>query len=171
MGAERSSFCRNRGRSRNRPNDLILFRPRWCAIVLSLVVVTAEAGYSFEAAPSHPDWEPGIEALQRLDWPVAISHLAQVVRNQPDNADAHNALGFAYLSATRASVAIGHFREALRLDPKHRSAHENLGETYVREGNLPKAREQLAALERLCGTACDEYRNLAKAIAARTRSR
>jgi len=32
-------------------------------------------------------------------------------------------------------------------------------------GNKAKAREHLAALERICGKQCDEYRDLAKAIA------
>lgn len=135
-------------------------------LVLSLLSAPAQAGYSFETPPSHPDWEPGIEAIQRLDWPSAITHLAQVVRNEPDNADAHNALGFAYRNSNRMESAFRHFREALRLNPKHRSAHENIGEAYLKAGNKAKAREHLVALERLCGRTCDEQQNLAKAIAA-----
>ena len=100
------------------------------------------------------------------DWAAAITHLSQVVRNEPDNADAHNALGFAYRNGKRIDSAFRHFREALRLDPKLKSAHENIGEAYLTTGNKAKAREHLAALERLCGKGCDEQRNLAKAIAA-----
>lgn len=135
-------------------------------LVLGLLATPARAGYSFETPPSHPDWEPGIEALQRLDWPSAITHLTQVVANEPDNADAHNALGFAFRRSNRMESAFTHFRKSLRLNPKHRSAHENLGEAYLKAGNKAKAREHLATLERLCGPDCDEYRNLAKAIAA-----
>ena len=136
--------------------------------LLSLLLLAApvRAGYSFETSPSHPDWEPGIEAIQRNDWPSAITHLMQVVRNEPDNADAHNALGFAFRSSDRMESAFLHFREALRLNPKHRSAHENIGEAYLKTGNKAKARQHLAVLERLCGRSCDEQRNLAKAIAA-----
>ena len=132
----------------------------------SLLTAPARAGYSFETPTSHPDWEPGIEAIQRRDWASAITHLTQVVRNEPDNADAHNALGFAYRQRNRMESAFRHFRESLRLNPKHRSAHENIGEAYLKTGNRVKAREHLGALERLCGTACEEQRNLAKAIAA-----
>jgi Flp pilus assembly protein TadD len=135
-------------------------------MLVALVISPARAGYSFETPPSHPDWEPGIEAIQRLDWTSAISHLTQVVRNEPDNADAHNALGFAYRSSNRMDDAFRHFREALRLNPAHRSAHENIGEAYLKTGNKAKAREHLAALEKLCGRSCDEQRNLAKAIAS-----
>jgi Flp pilus assembly protein TadD len=145
---------------------VVAVRPFIVAAFLALLTSPGHAGYSFETPPSHPDWEPGIEAIQRLDWPSAITHLAQVVRNEPDNADAHNALGFAYASSNRINDAIRHFREALRLNPRHRSAHENIGEAYLKTGNNAKAREHLAALERLCGRTCDEQRNLAKAIAA-----
>lgn len=135
-------------------------------LAASLLIVPAHAGYSFETPPSHPDWEPGIEAIQRSDWASAIDHLSQVVRNEPDNADAHNALGFAYRQGNRMESAFRHFRESLRLNPKHRSAHENIGEAYLKTGNKAKAREHLTALERLCGTTCEEQRSLAKAIAA-----
>ena len=141
--------------------------PAFVALLgLSLLAAPVRAGYSFETPPSHPDWEPGIEAIQRNDWPTAITHLMQVVRNEPDNADAHNALGFAFRNSGRMDSAFLHFREALRLNPKHRSAHENLGEAYLKTGNKAKAREQLRVLERLCGRDCEEQRNLAKAIAA-----
>jgi Flp pilus assembly protein TadD len=136
------------------------------ALVAFAFAACARAGYSFEAPPSHPDWEPGVEALQRLDYPMAITHLAQVVTNQPDNADAQNALGFAYASTRRYDLAIKHLREALRLDPRHLSAHENLGRAYLGTGNKAKAREHLAALQRLCSGGCEEQRSLAKALAA-----
>jgi Flp pilus assembly protein TadD len=141
-------------------------RPFVVLAVFALMTAPARAGYSFEAPPSHPDWEPGIEAIQRLDWPSAITHLTQVVRNEPDNADAHIALGFAFRSSKRTDNAFRHFREALRLNPAHRSAHENIGVAYLESGNKAKAREHLAILERLCGRNCEEQQNLAKAIAA-----
>lgn len=134
-------------------------------LVVMLVALPAQGGYSFEVPPSHPDWEPGIEALQRSDWESAIVHLSQVVQNEPDNADAHNALGFAYRSSNRLDDAFRHFRQALRLDPKHRSAHENIGAAYLATRNRVKAREHLAILERLCGKVCDESARLAKALA------
>jgi len=139
-----------------------------CAIALAAILSTpvARAGYSFEAPPSHPDWQPGVEALQRSDYAMAITHLMQVVTNEPDNADARNALGFAYLATRRYAPATTQLREALRIDPKHLSAHENLGRVYLATGNRTKAREHLVALQRLCGGRCDEERSLEKALAA-----
>jgi hypothetical protein len=54
------------------------------------------------------------------------------------------------------------YRAALQLEPKHRGAHEYIGETYLLTGNKAKAREHLAALERICGTKCEEYPRPAK---------
>ncbi len=59
-----------------------------------------------------------------------------------------------------------HYNEALRLDPKHRGAHEYLGEAYLLSGNLPKAKEHLARLDKLCTFGCEEYSKLKKEIAA-----
>lgn len=52
------------------------------------------------------------------------------------------------------------------LSPRHLGAHEYIGEACLMTGNPEKAREHLAALDKLCGRDCDEYRDLAKAIAA-----
>ena len=70
-------------------------------------------------------------------------------------------------TATSASSTSrsSHYREALRLDPKHRGANEYIGEAYVLVGNKAKAQEHLAALERICGKGCEEYQDLARAIA------
>ena len=60
--------------------------------------------------------------------------------------------------------AFAEYEEALHLDPGHKGAHEYVGEAYVIAKNLPKAQEHLAALEKLCGRSCPEYRDLAKVI-------
>ena len=69
--------------------------------------------------------------------------------------------------ATRSKfeLAFKHYGEALRLDPKHRGAHEYIGEAYLIIGDKAKAQEHLTALERICGKGCEEYQDLARAIA------
>jgi tetratricopeptide (TPR) repeat protein len=80
------------------------------------------------------------------------------------NADAHNWLGYAYRNAGDMKRAFAEYEEALRLDPGHKGAHEYVGEAYVIAKDLPKAREHLAALEKLCGRTCPEYKDLEEAI-------
>jgi len=58
-----------------------------------------------------------------------------------------------------------HYNEALRIDPKHKGAHEYVGEAYLMVGNVAKAKEHLAALDRICFFGCDEYSLLKKAVA------
>jgi len=54
------------------------------------------------------------------------------------------------------SLVFKHYNEALRIDPEHRGAHEYLGEAYLMVGNLAKAKEHLAVLDKLCFFPCDE---------------
>ena len=81
------------------------------------------------------------------------------------NADIQNYLGYAYRRLRQFDPAMQHYRQALTLNPRHRSAHEHLGEAYLVQGDLAKAKEQLAALERICLIPCDEYDDLKRAIA------
>lgn len=144
--------------------------PRLRALAVALVLAFAAFGASAigndEARSKHPDWEPGLEAIRAKDWSAAIAHLQAVVRNEPDNADAHNWLAYAYRNRKELPRAFEHYRIALKLDPAHRGAHEYIGEAYLAAGNKAKAREHLAILAKLCGRDCDEYRDLERAIAA-----
>ena len=135
-----------------------------CAILL--VAAPAGANGSEESPPSQNlDYQAGLEAIQVSDWDRAIAKLNVALVAEPTNADLENWLGYAYRNKARYDEAVSHYRAALELNPKHRGAHEYLGETYLLTGNKAKAREQLAALERICGKGCDEYRSLQNAIA------
>jgi len=50
-----------------------------------------------------------------------------------------------------------HYAEALRIDPKHKGAHEYMGEAYLQMNDLARAKEHLAALDKICFFACEEY--------------
>ena len=114
---------------------------------------------------SNPDFEFGADAVKAKDWDKAVLFLTSVTKVEPTNADAQNLLGYAYRNQKKYDLAFRHYNEALRLDPKHRGAHEYIGEAYVLVGNKAKAQEHLAALERICTKRCDEYEDLARAIA------
>ena len=111
------------------------------------------------------DFDIGFDAVKAKDWDRAVYHLAIVAKAEPANADAQNLLGYAYRNQKKFDLAFKHYNEALKLDPKHKAAHEYVGEAYVLTGNKAKAQEHLAALERICGKGCEEYQDLARAIA------
>lgn len=108
------------------------------------------------------------EATGRKDWAAAAAILREALAKTPDNADYHNLYAYSIRRAASPdmSLVFKHYNEALRIDPKHRGAHEYLGEAYLMAGNLAKAKEHLAALDRLCFFGCAEYNDLKKAIAA-----
>lgn len=114
---------------------------------------------------SNPDYEFGFEAIKAKEWDKAVTYLTSVVKVDPANADAQNLLGYAYRNQKKYDLALRHYNEALRLDPSHKGAHEYIGETYLIVGDKAKAQEHLAALERICTRRCDEYQDLARAIA------
>ena len=68
-------------------------------------------------------------------------------------------------------AAFRHYADALRIDPRHRGAHEYIGEAYLMKGDLAKAKEHMAQLDRICFFGCGELADLKKAIAAYEKSR
>ena len=109
-------------------------------------------------------FQAGVQVIERQDWKKAIALFQTSIMWDRFNADAHNWLGYAYRNTGDMKNAFAEYDEALRLDPGHRGAHEYVGEAYVIAKNLPKAQEHLAALEKLCGRSCPEYKDLEEAI-------
>ena len=119
------------------------------------------------AKPSgDPDVDAGKSAIERKDWAAAIASFEKVAARAPQNADIENYLGYALRNHGNYDKAFVHYRKALELDPKHRGAHEYIGEAYLLVGNLSKAQEHLAALDKLCFLPCEEYSDLKAKIAA-----
>ena len=107
--------------------------------------------------------------IELQDFRRAERELAAALRDQPDNADAHNLLGYAYRKRPSPDLgkAFEHYQAALRLDPQHKGAHEYIGEAYLLDRKPDQAEKHLAQLEQICGNrSCEEYQDLAKAIAA-----
>ena len=92
----------------------------------------------------------------------AIAPLGAVRAEHRNSADVANWLGFAYRKTK--DFAKANYERALAIDPNHKGAREYLGELFVETGEVGKAREQLDALARICGS-CEEHKDLAAAIA------
>ncbi len=116
------------------------------------------------AAPRDPDYEGGKQAVEAQNWKLALERFGRALARDPNNADIHNYLGFAYRKSGNLDAAFRSYSEALRIDPQHKGAHEYMGEAYLMAKNLPKAEEHLAALDKICFFSCSEYRDLKKAI-------
>ena len=118
-------------------------------------------------APQDPVLEKVLAANAHKDWAQSGAILREALAKDPGNADYHNLYAYAIRKGENPNVDLvfKHYNEALRIDPKHRGAHEYIGEAYLMIGNLAKAREHLAALDRLCFFGCEEYSMLKKAVA------
>jgi Flp pilus assembly protein TadD len=140
---------------------------RVAAVAALLAAGTATANIDLPpSAMTNADAEVAMAALKAGDWQRAIDSFNAALRAEPDNADFHNGLGYAYRKVGRLEPSFRHYRIALRINPELRSAHEYIGEAYLASGDKAKAREHLVVLEKLCkGRDCEEYRDLAKAIA------
>jgi hypothetical protein len=106
------------------------------------------------------------ESIAKQDWLGTQELLRKALQTSPANPDFHNLLAFSTRKGPNPDMALvfAEYAEALRLDPKHRGAREYLGEAYLQVDDLAKAREQLAALDKLCFFPCEEYSDLKKLV-------
>jgi Flp pilus assembly protein TadD len=121
-------------------------------------------------APLDSDFAAGKKALAADNWDSAIVALKLAALRDPENADIQNYIGYAYRRLQQLEPAFNHYWKALALNPRHRSAHQHLGEAFLVEGDIQKAEERLAALERICLIPCEEYRDLKRIIADHKRA-
>ncbi|HSY18216.1 MAG TPA: tetratricopeptide repeat protein [Candidatus Acidoferrales bacterium] len=73
------------------------------------------------------------------DYRSALSIWTDTVAKQPDNARAHNNLGYELYKLGRLTEAIGHYQEALRLEPNDASEHDNLATALFQAGQPSEA--------------------------------
>ena len=138
----------------------------------ALLVGAAGGGGNDTPAWSAKAEDPAVKtakaALTAGDFASAQLSLKVSLAADPGNADLHNLYAYALRKGANPDMDLvfKHYQEALRLDPKHRGAQEYIGEAYLMVNNLPKAKEHLAALDKLCFFGCPEYNELKQAIAA-----
>jgi tetratricopeptide (TPR) repeat protein len=140
-------------------------------IALSLALLfpgptLADGGGGSQIQTGDPAFAQANMAIQDQNWDRAVELLNKVVEHDGSNADGFNLLGYSERKRGNLEAAFKHYDRALAIDPKHRGAHEYVGEAYLLTGNLPKAEEHLARLDKLCFFSCEEYTDLKKAIVA-----
>src|SRR6202789_4537553 len=103
--------------------------------------------------------------IKAQDYKAALSELRDLAEDN-QNADVYNLLGFTLRKTGDRTTSLSYCTKALDLQPDHKAAREYLGELFVETGHMDKAKEQLAALTKLCPAGCEERGDLEKAIAA-----
>ena len=132
-----------------------------CAALAMQVVWAADVPTT---NPPDNDMDRARALIARKDWTSAQALLEGYVRAKPQSADGFNLLGYSYRNLKKYDESLVAYKQALRLDPRHRGAHEYIGMAYVEMGQIEKAREHLASLDKICVFSCEEFRDLKKAI-------
>jgi Flp pilus assembly protein TadD len=127
---------------------------------LSLPVMAVDTGGSTQV----PSMSEARADIQAKDWADAIDKLKLIIADNSNNADAYNLLGYSYRNLGDLKRAQQAYVKALKLDPNHTGALEYQGVLYVMLGEIDKAKANLAKIEGICGTTCEEYEDLDKAI-------
>jgi Tfp pilus assembly protein PilF len=162
---------RNRiGKANMKLNAFILGMGLWCAVGLAGAAGGSDApssNWSSSAKAEDPAVKTAKGAIAAGDYASAATALKVALASDPGNADLHNLYAYSLRKGANPDMQLvfKHYNEALRIDPKHRGAQEYIGEAYLMTGNLPKAKEHLAALDKICFFGCAEYDMLKKAIA------
>ena len=136
------------------------------ALALAAAVAAAPTDDEADELRLDPEYAAGKSAIEARNWPDAIRLLSSAALRDTRNPDIQNYLGYAYRNSGDLSPAFLHYNRALQLNPRHRGAHEYLGEAYLMIGNLAKAEEHLAALQKICLLPCEELGLLQGKIAA-----
>jgi tetratricopeptide (TPR) repeat protein len=74
-------------------------------------------------------------------------------------------IGYSQRKMGNYGEGLAYYQKALTLDPNNVNTHEYLGEAYAEKGQLDLARAELLKVSAVCGTTCEQYQDLAKAIA------
>jgi Flp pilus assembly protein TadD len=119
-----------------------------------------------EVSTTAPDLAAVRAQIKAKDFKGALTQLTGLVDRGVQHADVYNLLGFSLRKTGDYAQALTFYQKALDFDANHKGAHEYLGELYVETGQMPKAKEHLAILAKLCPQGCEEREDLAKAIAA-----
>ena len=135
-------------------------------IIIALLFVTpawAAGSYSYEPSASKLI-NDAKKLIKKEKYKRAISKLEKAMRDEPDNADIYNYLGFAHRKSGNYEESGTHYQKALSLDPNHKLALEYQGELFLEMGQITKAKANLERLKAICGS-CEEANDLAEALA------
>ncbi|MCW5664824.1 MAG: tetratricopeptide repeat protein [Piscinibacter sp.] len=145
--------------------------PRSASRLLACIAIAfAAQAHAADTTPSTPaaaDKLAGARALiAENKWVAAIEELKRV--DDTGSADWNNLMGYSHRKARTPDYAAAerYYDAALRIDPQHRGALEYSGELFLMTGDLARAEQRLAALDKACFLPCSEYSDLKKAIAA-----
>ena len=143
---------------------LLLPLPLW-RVALTALGSSLALAVDTVTSKDAPDLTSVRAKIKAKDYQAALTEL-KVLADTHQHADVYSLMGFSLRKTGDYPTALTFYKKALDFDANHKGAREYLGELYVETGDLPKAREQLAVLAKLCPQGCEEREDLEKALAS-----
>lgn len=137
-------------------------------LATALLLAASLNAFAADSAPAPAAADPLATARALIadnKWVAAIEELKRV--DARDSADWNNLMGYSHRKAKVPDYAAAerYYDAALAINPTHRGALEYSGELFLMKGELPRAEQRLAALDKACFLPCSEYTDLKNAIA------
>jgi tetratricopeptide (TPR) repeat protein len=79
----------------------------------------------------------------------AIADYDEAIRNNPQDAEAHNNRGLAHAATGNLDRALADYGRAIEINPDYAEAYNNRGLAYYRKGALAEALDDLTRAETL----------------------
>lgn len=98
-----------------------------------------------KASPAAANVELGVLYMREGKKVIAMEVLQKALAQDPDSADAHNAIAVLYESLGETDKADDHFKRALSLNSKDSQAHNNYGSFLCRNQRWDEAEEHYLA--------------------------
>jgi Flp pilus assembly protein TadD len=151
--------------TRNRNCAATTFAASIVAVALTTLGSSLALAVDTVTSKDAPDLTSVRAKIKAKDYQAALTQL-KVLTDTHQHADVYSLMGFSLRKTGDYATALTFYKKALDFDANHKGAREYLGELYVETGDLPKAREQLAVLVKLCPQSCEEREDLEKALAS-----
>ena len=145
-----------------------MWRSLSCVLILGCtlaVPLSSRHGWAADSPPSTmaPDLTKVRALLKAKNYDAAIVQLRGLIGTQ--HADVYNLMGFALRKSGDQAQGMAYYNRALEIDRDHKGALEYQGQLFVELGQPDRARANLARLQKLCPSGCEELTDLRETIA------
>lgn len=138
---------------------------RILTIIALLFATPAMAAGSYRYEPSASKLiNDAKKLIEKEKYKRAIVKLEKAKKDEADNADIFNYLGFAHRKIGNYEESKIYYQEALSIQPDHKLALEYQGELFLTLNDINSAQSNLMKLEALCPQGCDALADLNKAV-------
>ena len=131
-----------------------------CLIIFFVFLNTSvfSEGDDYDSENGNEDYRTGMELAYDGNYKAAIIYLKKSIRDDPNNPDAFNMLGFSNRKLGNNDEAFSYYNKALDLNPEHLGTHEYIGRLYLNLDQPEESKKHFRILKALCYFDCEELK-------------